>query len=67
MAAIGFIIVNGISRKAYDVNIESTPVEGVDTKKDAVAESFAFFLFNSKAAGITPQEQIGNGPLLKLL
>src|SRR5437870_4428560 len=49
------------SNKAYDNAIESTPVSGVEIKKERVAPLEAPFFLNAIAAGITPQEHNGRG------
>ncbi len=45
--------------------IESTPVSGVETKKEVVAGFEAPACRKPKAAGITPQEHNGNGTPIK--
>ncbi len=40
---------------------ESTPVVGVDMRKERTAPLLAPFLFRNSATGMTPQEQRGRG------
>lgn len=60
-AVIGrYIAITG-PNNAYDTDIESTPVSGVATKNEDVADVEAPLLLNSVATGITPQEHKGKG------
>jgi hypothetical protein len=54
------IVING-PRRAYDKDIESTPVSGVDIKKERTAPFDAPFFLNDIAIGTTPQEHSGIG------
>lgn len=42
-------------------NIESTPVVGVETRKDKILDFVAPSFSKEEAKGITPQEQTGRG------
>ena len=65
IALIGRITaINGPSN-AYDMDMESTPVSGVATKNETVAEGEAPARRNPNAAGITPQEHKGKGAPIK--
>jgi hypothetical protein len=60
-AAITRRIANGNPIIEYVAKIESTPVEGVEIKKETVAPRLAPSFRRAIAVGITPQEQIGRG------
>lgn len=61
IAAIGRMTAIKGPSSAYDTDIESTPVSGVDTKNDIVADGEAPERRSPSAAGMTPQEQSGSG------
>jgi hypothetical protein len=49
------------SRRAYVMAIESTPVSGVEMRKERVAPFVAPLFFSESAVGTTPHEQSGSG------
>ena len=61
IAAIGRITAMKGPIIAYDTVTESTPVSGVDIRKDVVAALDAPLRRKPRAAGITPHEQSGSG------
>ena len=61
IAAIGRTIAIKGPSNTYDTVIESTPVSGVDTKKEVVAALEAPARRKPTAAGITPHEHKGKG------
>ena len=68
MAAMGLTMAYRGPSNAYDTETLSTPVSGVDTKKDIVEDLEAPLRRKPSAAGITPHEQSGKGaPIIAAL
>lgn len=60
-AEIGRITAKSHPSREYVARMESTPVVGVEIKKEAVAPLLAPSFLICVATGITPQEHRGNG------